>query len=428
MLSARTNWQLTANRLSLAVEAHRQQGRKLLDLTASNPTSCGFEYDAARILNAFIDPMALRYEPDAKGMLRARCAVAGYYRELLLSQPAPERLLTELKDRLLLTTSTSEAYSFVFRLLCDAGDEVLVPTPSYPLFDYLAVLQDVNLARYSLVYHDGWQIDFHSLEQAITPRTRAIMLVHPNNPTGSFVKEHEREQLNALCAGHGLALVVDEVFLDYTLEGCEALASHRSPNTGERLPPQQAQEDSACRGPRVGHPHPSFVTNQEALTFTLSGISKISGLPQMKLAWIAVSGPEDRTLEAMARLEVIADTFLSMNAPVQLAAPVLLDERQNIQPQMKERIAANLAELDAQLATNSHCTRLKVEGGWYAVLRVPVTRSDEELAIELISKHDTLVQPGYFYDFEGDGYLVLSLITPKDEFASGVERVLKSGF
>ncbi len=397
IFSARTNWQLTSNRFALALEAHRQQGRKLLDLTASNPTSCGFEYAADRILNAFQDPRALEYHPDARGLAVARQAVVGYYGDVLASThgaPYAGSQLAALESNLLLTTSTSEAYSFVFRLLCDAGDEVLVPVPSYPLFEYLAALQDVKLVPYSLVYHDGWQIDFHSLEQAITPRARAILLVHPNNPTGSYVKEHEREQLNLLGLRHRLALVVDEVFLDYARAGNEPLRK-------------------------------TFATNDEVLTFTLSGLSKISGLPQMKLAWIAVSGPPDDAAQALARLEVIADTFLSMNAPVQLAAPVLLQERQSIQPQMNQRIAANLAELDTQLVSNTHCTRLKVEGGWYAVLRVPVTRPDEDLAVEIIEQCDTLVQPGYFYDFEGEGYLVLSLITPPEEFAEGLKRLLR---
>jgi alanine-synthesizing transaminase len=397
MFSARTNWQLTSNPLALAIEAHRKQGRKLIDLTASNPTTCGFNYEAIRILNAFLDPEALRYEPDARGLPRARCAVMGYYRDVLTrtwSSAWADSELAALDSRLLLTTSTSEAYSFVFRLLCDSGDEVLVPTPSYPLFDYLAALHDVKLARYSLVYHDGWQIDFHSLEQAITARTRAIMLVHPNNPTGSFVKEREREQLNLLCLRHNLALVVDEVFLDYAQQGSEGLRQ-------------------------------SFITNQQALTFTLSGLSKISGLPQMKLAWIVVSGPEQDAAQAVARIEVIADTFLSLNTPVQLAAAPLLDERRNIQPQMNARISANLTELDRQLARRPHSTRLKIEGGWYALLRVPATRPDEDLAVQLISENDTLVQPGYFYDFDGDGYLVLSLITPSDDFAQGLQRVLQ---
>ena len=384
--SRRTDWHLAPNRFSVALEQHRRSGRKLLDLTASNPTACDFTYDPLSILKSFLDTRLMQYHPDPRGLLSARKAVADYYREV-----APD--LTCLENRLLLTTSTSEAYSFVFRLLCDPGDQVLIPTPSYPLFEYLAGLQDVALAPYSLVYHDGWQIDFHSLERALTPRTRAVLLVHPNNPTGSYVKQREREQLNALAARDGLALIVDEVFLDYAQPGSECLRR-------------------------------SFVGNCEALTFTLSGISKTSGLPQMKLAWLAVSGPDELAQAALARLEVVADTYLSMTAPIQLAAPTLLNQRRTIQPQMNSRIRANLQELDTQLSHDRHCSRLKVEGGWYAILRVPLTRTDEELALALLDKYDVLVQPGYFYDFESDGYMVLSLITPEEEFREGVRRVL----
>jgi aspartate/methionine/tyrosine aminotransferase len=293
-------------------------------------------------------------------------------------------------ENIVLTVSTSEAYSFVFRLLCDTGDEVLTPAPSYPLFDYLADLQDLRLARYSLFYDAGWHIDFHSLESALTERSRAIVVVHPNNPTGSYISAAEAGELNRLCRRHALALVADEVFLDYSLSG----------------------------------PRASFAGNREALTFALSGISKIAGLPQMKAAWIVTSGPEALAAPALSRLEVISDTFLSMNAPVQLALPALLGQRQRVCGQLLRRIRANLAELDRQLDAQSLCTRCAVDGGWYAAVRVPVTGADEELAIGLLEQRDVLVQPGYFYDFPGDGFLVISLITSPPEFAEGVGRVL----
>ena len=295
-------------------------------------------------------------------------------------------------ESLVLTTSTSEGYSYIFRLLCNPGDEILVPKPSYPLFEFLADLQDVKLVAYPLLYDHGWQIDFPLLRDAVSQRTRAVVLVHPNNPTGSFVSEPDQSELNTFCSGRDLALIVDEVFLDYALDG-------------------------AART--------SFAGNRDTLTFTLSGLSKISGLPQMKLSWIAASGPARMCAAAMARLEVIADTYLSMNAPVQMAAPVLLEMRKSIQPLLLERLRLNLDELDRQLAAQKSCQRLQVEGGWYAVLRVPVTRSDDDLAITLVREKSVLVHPGHFYDFYSDGYLVLSLITPQEQFRAGIERLLE---
>jgi alanine-synthesizing transaminase len=295
-------------------------------------------------------------------------------------------------ESLILTSSTSEGYSHVFRLLCDPGDEILVPKPSYPLFEFLADLQDVKLVPYPLLYDHGWQIDLPSIQRATTQRTRAIVLVHPNNPTGSYVKSYERLALNAFCGERGLALIVDEVFLDYPLDG------------------QQRE---------------SFVKNSGALTFTLSGVSKISGLPQMKFAWIASNGPGAVVQEALARLEVIADTYLSMSVPVQLAAGAMLEQRQRIQPALLIRAQANLQELDLQLAGQKACTRLHVEGGWYAVLRVPVTRTVEDVVIELLRECSVLVHPGHFFDFPADAYLVVSLIAVENEFCEGMQRVLE---
>src|SRR3954471_7074709 len=380
MFSRRTEWNLQPNRLTLAHQEALSGGRKIIDLTISNPTRAEIKYDESAILEALANPKSLDYDPQPKGLLSAREAVSQYY--------AP----TIDPESLILTTSTSEGYSFFFRLLCNPGDEILVPKPSYPLFDFLAELQDVSLIPYSLIYDHGWQIDFHSLENAITPKSRGIVLVHPNNPTGSYVGADERQQLNEVCHQHKLAMIVDEVFLDYAHEG-------------ERKP--------------------SFATNEDALTFTLSGISKISALPQMKLAWIAVSGPSVDVAPAMQRLEIIADTYLSLSAPVQLAAPVLLDQRKTIQPQLMSRIRANLAELDRQLAIQKSCNRLVVQGGWYAVLRIPVTRSDEDFAIELLQRSGVLVHPGHFYDFPGDGHLILSLIAVQKEFRSGIAAVLE---
>ena len=295
-------------------------------------------------------------------------------------------------ERLILTTSTSEGYSFVFRLLCNPGDELLVPKPSYPLFQFLADLEDVKLVPYPLIYDHGWQMDFPSLEQAVTKRTRGVVVVHPNNPTGSYVHANEWERLNRFCHEHGLGVIADEVFLDYAHDGS---------------------------------PQRSFAANEDVLTFTLSGLSKISALPQMKVAWIATSGPKTDVDAAQARLEIIADTYLSMNAPLQWATPALFDQRMSIQRQLIDRVLANLAQLDRQIASQQTYQRLRVEGGWYAVLRVPVTQTDEELAVSLLRQKSVLGHPGHFYDFPSDGYLVLSLIAPEDEFAQGIRRVLE---
>jgi alanine-synthesizing transaminase len=382
MFAERTNWNLTANRLSEALARHRASGRPLLDLTASNPTECGFEYDSAAILQALSNPSSLRYEPNPKGLLAARQAVASYYADRGARVPP---------DDVVMTTSTSEAYSFAMRLLCNPGDELLVPSPSYPLFDFLADIQDVKLLRYPLVYDHGWQIDFASLEHAITARTRGAIVVHPNNPTGHFTTERDFERLADTCQSHGMAIIADEVFLDFAVDG------------GSRA-------TSASGG--------------RALTFTMSGLSKISGLPQMKVAWLVTSGPAELKEPALARLEVIADTFLSMSAPMQLAAPKMLELRHGFQRQLMARVRRNLEELDRRLATQKLCTRLEVEGGWYAVLGVPATRPDEELVLALLESSGVYVHPGHFYDFPGEGHIVVSLIAPEADFAEGMKRLL----
>jgi alanine-synthesizing transaminase len=383
MFSNRTNWKLTRNRLTEALEEAKATGARIIDLTISNPTRAGLHYDEPRILQSLASPHSLDYDPQPKGLPAARAAVAAYYESQHNTDIDPERLI--------LTTSTSEGYSFVFRLLCNPGDEILVPKPSYPLFEFLADLGDVKLVPYPLLYDHGWQVDFHSLQKAVSQRTRAVVTVHPNNPTGSFVHPREQDQLNSLCREHSLALVADEVFLDY--------AHDRS----------QRQ---------------TFAANQKVLTFTLSGISKISALPQMKVTWIAITGPVAQVEAAQSRLEVIADTYLSMNAPIQWATPVLLDQRKEIQNQLLGRVLDNLAELDRRLAAQKACQRLNLEGGWYAILRVPVTQTDEELSVDLLRRKSVLVHPGHFYDFPTDGYLVLSLIAPAKEFAEGAVRML----
>jgi aspartate/methionine/tyrosine aminotransferase len=457
MFSERTNWKLAQNRFTQALGEVRAGGARVLDLTVSNPTRAGLHYDDAAILGALASPRALDYDPQSKGLLAARAAVARYYRDRSSSRgrgAASNVSTDEIEvdpERIVLTTSTSEGYSFVFRLLCNAGDELLVPKPSYPLFEFLADLQDVRLVPYPLIYDHGWQMDFPSLERAVTERTRGVVVVHPNNPTGSFVSEGEVGMLNAFCREHGLAVIADEVFLDYGLNasGAKALTQEERNGSAERaVPPKSGSSEAALstnsrslRAPvdrpspihRLGRDdraeqitaHASFAGNREVLTFTLSGLSKIAALPQMKVAWVVTSGPRELAAEAMGRLEVIADTYLSMNAPMQWAVPALLEQRKDIQRQLLARVRANLAELDRQLAGQQACSRLAVEGGWYAVLRVPVTRSDEELAIQLVRVKAVVVHPGHFYDFPGDGYLVLSLITELGEFGEGIGRMLE---
>lgn len=386
MFSRRTGWNLSTNRYTEALVEFRRSGRQLLDLTASNPTTVGLSYREGELLRSLMQPQALTYDPVAAGLLPAREAVAHYY---------AENGTVVRPDDLILTTSTSEGYSFVFRLLCDPGDTVLVPVPSYPLFDFLADLNDVKLEPYELVYDHGWQIDFVSLQSAIGRAraagntSRAVLVVHPNNPTGSFVKSQEVQELNRFCTEHELAIVADEVFLDYSF-----------------LPERPF----------------TFVANRDVLTFSLSGLSKISALPQMKVAWIATSGPAELKARALARLEVIADTYLSMNAPIQLAAPAMLAERLYIQSQLLRRIEQNLLALDARLKSATSCTRLTVEGGWYVILRVPAVVSDESLVVSLLQSAGVLLQPGHFYNFQRDGYLIASLITPPTEFAAGIDR------
>jgi aspartate/methionine/tyrosine aminotransferase len=386
-LSLRTQWDLSENEFSAAVRAHRAAGRELADLTVSNPTVCGFDYAEAQLLAPLSSPSSLHYTADPLGMISAREAVAAYYLDHGATVPI---------DHLCLTTSTSEAYSFLFRLLCDPGDEVLVARPSYPLFEYIAQLDNVVLREYALHYdpnsdpsdpYSGWSIDFQALRATITPRTRAIILVHPNNPTGNFASASERDALEALCAEQGIALLVDEVFLDYALTRTE----------------------------------PSFATgNPACLTFVLSGISKVCGLPQMKASWIAACGPDTLVQAAMARLEVIADTFLSMNAPIQNALPTWLTRRAFIQTQIRRRMAENLRTLDTRLA-GTQAGRLTLQAGWTAILRVPRTVDGREFTAAALAA-GVLVQPGNFYGLP-EGRAVLSLLTPPLILATGVSRL-----
>jgi aspartate/methionine/tyrosine aminotransferase len=382
MFSDRTCWNREQNRLSRTLAELRAAGVPILDLTRSNPTECGLLSDESLVRQAVAQPGLVYYQPDPKGLLEARVVVSQYYNHLG-ARLSPEDVI--------LTSGTSEGYSFVFRLLCNPGDEVLIPSPGYPLFDFLADLSDVRLVRFPLLYDHGWQIDFHALEELATERARAVVVIHPNNPTGHYVSATEQDQLARFCQKRGLALVADEVFLDFSLPARRQL---------------------------------SFVRLNEALAFTLSGLSKICGMPQMKLAWVAVSGPEPEKGEALARLEVIADAFLSVGTPAQLAARTLFDMRHAFHAQAMQRIGANLEVLDDELSRQRLCARLAYEGGWTAVLRVPALESDEELAIALLKERAVHAYPGHFYDFRQPGHLIVSLIVPPADFAQGLRRIL----
>lgn len=407
MFARRTEWPLEPNALSREIESRTKLGLPLLDLTESNPTRCGFAYAVAAILQALSKPAALLYQPDPRGPATARESVAAYY---------AGRGATLSLDQIFLTVSTSEAYSYLFRLLADPGDAILVPRPSYPLFDFLAGLNDLDIIGYPLTYDpgSGWQIDLDRMASILqgagpdSPRPRALIVVHPNNPTGSFVHPNEREALAALCQRHRLALIADEVFADYALK-----------LTGPPGEPGLVEPPSASSHAGFGR----------VLTFTLSGLSKISALPQIKLAWIVASGPSDERNEALARLEIIADTYLSVSTPVAAALPDLLETRRSIQPQILARLRQNLAALDGELAAGNRASRLRIEGGWYAVLELAHTGerkalNDDDWALELGRNDGLLVHPGHFYEFPSENHLVLSLLPLPNVFSEGVRRLI----
>ena len=367
-----------SNALTRLAGELRARGVEVLDLTESNPTRAGFAYGDFEASA----PVSSVYDPHPFGMLSAREAVSRYYAEAHGVHVSPERIA--------LTASTSEAYSFLFKLLCDPGDEVLVPQPSYPLFEHLAALDAVRVVPYSLRYHEGWWLDAASLRAAISERTRAVIVVNPNNPTGSYLKGWEFELLQST----GLPIISDEVFSDYVLDGVEGTVR-------------------------------TVAGRDESLTFSLSGLSKVCALPQMKLGWIAVSGPEAIVAETCRGLEFIADTFLSVGAPVQLSAPRLLENRHSLQAQIRDRTRSNL-EYARQVLAQAPCRLLAVEGGWYLTIDVPRVRSEEQWCLELLEHEHVLVQPGYFFDFPSEAFLIVSLLTPEEIFREGLQRMIRA--
>jgi len=376
--SRRTQHELEPNALSLALRARRAAGLPVCDLTQSNPTLTDLPYDRPRILAALSDARSMVYEPASFGLLTARAAVQGLQRAAGF-EIAPEQIV--------LTSSTSEAYGFLFKLLCDAGDEVLIPQPSYPLFEHLAALEQVKVASYELAYDGAWHVDFDSLVRARSARARAIVVVNPNNPTGSFLKRDELARL----VEFGLPIISDEVFSSFAL------------------------------GPDARRAN-SVLETDAALVFALGGLSKLAALPQLKLAWLCAAGPKALLGEALSRLELIADTFLSPNTPVQHALPEILASSGAVERALNTRIAQNFARL-VQALEGTAATPLFLEGGWYAVVRLPTLRSEAEWVLGLLEQDGVLTQPGWFYDFTAGAQLVLSLITEEAPFALGVSRI-----
>jgi aspartate/methionine/tyrosine aminotransferase len=383
MFSARTAWDRRPGTLSRRVAERRAAGAPILDLTETNPTRAGL-VAPPDVLALLADPRGRHYDPVPEGQAAAREAVAAdYARRGFAVEPG----------RILLTASSSEAYAFLFKLLCDPGDDVLVPRPSYPLFEHLARLEGAQTEAYELDYDGEWHLSVERLARRAGARTRAVCVVHPNNPTGSFLKLEEALALRRLCAERGLALVSDEVFADY------AFADDPRRTT-------------------------SLAEDGEALAFSLGGLSKSCGLPQLKLGWLAVCGEPSARAEALRRLELIADTYLSVGTPVQLAAPALLARLPELQRPIRERVTANLEAL-RRAVRGSAATLLRVEGGWSAVLQVPRTLGEEQRALRLLERRGVLVHPGYFFDFPSEAYLVLSLLPRPDDFARGAAALLE---
>jgi hypothetical protein len=395
MFSRRLPWHLRRNRLSLLLQEKRERGVPLLDLTESNPTHVGLEYPAAALAAALADPGIAAYRPEPRGDPAARRAVADHLARRGSAVP-PERIV--------LTSSTSEAYALLFKLLADPGESVLVPRPSYPLFEYLAALESVRADTYPLIHDGRWSVDLAALESAVGPgedtTARAIVVVNPNNPTGSALRPAERAALAELAARRGLAVISDEVFFDYLWDDAGAVSMRRAT------------------------PAPGSSGGPGGLVFALGGLSKSCGLPQMKLGWIVVDGPDPLATEALARLELIADTYLSVGTPVQRAAARLLEIGEGIRATVRERILRNRAALLAAARSAPACRVLEGDGGWSAVLRIPAVIPEEDLVLALLAQDDVLAHPGYFFDFPEEAYLVLSLLPAPDLFDEGVRRLL----
>jgi len=382
MFSSRTPPKMLANKLTNIIEEKKLSNIPLIDLTVSNPTQVSFDYPESEIIAALANKNSLFYRPDPKGLLVARKAIANYY-----------NLQQVTEENIFLTASTSEAYTLLFKLLMNPGDSVLVPTPSYPLFEHLAQIEGVEAINYHLYFDGAWYIDFPYLQSVCQKNTQAIIIVNPNNPTGSYLKKEELKQLINFCKQNNLALISDEVFYDYP---------HHKDKTRAN----------------------SIATIDDVLTFTLNGLSKVAGLPQLKLGWIILNGPKEIFDEAYQRLEFITDLFLSVSSPVQHALPSLLELVPGLQTQIQERVLANYYWLKSQIPVDSVCRLLPTEGGWYAILQVPKILTEEELILELLIKENLIVHPGYFFDFQLEGFLVISLICRPEILQLGIIKLL----
>jgi alanine-synthesizing transaminase len=385
LFSNRTPGDLRPNRLALAIESRQRSGRPIVDLTESNPTRAGLVYPPG-LLAPLADPRGLGYEPRPFGLPAARAAVAADY---------ARRGVDVAAERIVLTASTSEAYSLLFKLLCDPGDDVLVPRPSYPLFDHLTRLDGVAAQPYDLEYHGAWSIDVASVERALTPRTRALLIVSPNNPTGSFVSQAELDRLAGICAAREVVLIADEVFADYELAPGAARAAGR------------------------------VLDRRDVLAFSFGGLSKSAGLPQVKLGWIAAAGPDAVVKRALRRLELVCDTYLSVSTPVQIAAAELILRGAAVRAQIQARVAANYRQLTMAASAAPACRVLAAEGGWYGVLHVPTRGPEEDVVVDLVDREGLVTHPGYFFDFPRESYLIVSLLVPEDVFATAVPRLLR---
>ena len=382
--SRRTNWNFQSNLLTRKLEEFRKAGRPILDLTVSNPTICNFEYPEKEFLSALSRSASLRYEPNPRGLLSAREIIAGYYRHKG-AQIEPERIF--------LTASTSEAYGIILKLLCNPEDEVLIPRPSYLLLDHLAQLHDVQLRSFDLQYDGAWHVDFDSVKNSVTEKTRAILMVNPHNPTGMCLKKSDYRTLQKICKDHNIALISDEVFAEYVND----------------------DKDFS-----------SNASGREVLSFTLNGISKMCGLPQMKLGWIVLSGPEEIVDAAANRLEIITDASLSVNTPVQIGLGDLMRLGLDIRQQILDRVLTNRTILTDCFKADGRFNVLESDGGWYAVVQFPRILSDEEWALRLLDEAGVSVQPGYFFDFTQEGIIVVSLLPPPDAFREAARRMIET--
>ena len=384
MFSSRTDWNFEENPLARRVREQRKRGEAILDLTDSNPTRCGL-LAPSWVLESLSGTPGLVYEPDPKGFSETRSAIARYYQETGSSVDP---------DAVILTASTSEAYSFLFRLLCNEGDEILVPRPGYPLFDILASCNDVRPVPYDLRYDGEWHIDTDSIRSHRSDRTRAIVTVTPNNPTGSFLKKDEWQRLERIAVDGSCAVIADEVFSPFPFERHEGRA-------------------------------PSPVSSGNVLTVTLNGLSKLAGLPQMKLAWMAVTGPSTKRTEALRRLEMISDSMLSVATPIQHAAPRILREHRTFSDPILDRVRGNYALLRSCVNPGTGISVLACEGGWSAMLQIPATRSDEAWALDLLDHEHILVHPGHFYDCVAGTFLVVSLLPRPELFSQAVHTIAR---